>query len=120
MIEISIENILSYKIRKSKDYSKGGFYLILNTLNNKKYIGKSIDYLARLKQHLYISNNRTLIDIELNKDIGNYKFYLLHRYTEFDINFFNRNKTTIIEQKLIKEKKSYYPNGFNIAYYEHI
>lgn len=120
MKEISINNILSYKIKKSNDYSKGGFYLILNTENNKKYIGKSIDYLARLKQHLHKSNNRTLIDIELKKGINNYKFYLIHSYNEFNINFFNRNKTTIIEQKLIKEIKSYYPNGFNIAYYEHI
>jgi hypothetical protein len=120
MIEINIDNILSYKIKQVKDYNKGGFYLILNTRTNKKYIGKSIDYLSRLKQHLYKSNNRTLIDIELKKSISDYKFYLLHTYNDFDINFFNRNKSTIIEQKLIKEKKSYYPNGFNVAYYEHI
>jgi len=120
MIEINIENILSYKIKQVKDFNKGGFYLILNTRTNKKYIGKSIDYLGRLKQHLYKSNNRTLIDIELKKSISDYKFYLLHSYNDFDINFFNRNKSTIIEQKLIKEKKSYYPNGFNVAYYEHI
>jgi predicted GIY-YIG superfamily endonuclease len=53
MIEINIENILSYKIKQVKDFNKGGFYLILNTRTNKKYIGKSIDYLGRLKQHLY-------------------------------------------------------------------
>lgn len=79
---------------------------------NKKYIGKSIDYLARLKQHLYNSNNKTLIDKELKKDVSIFKFYLLHHYSEFKINFFNRNLETKIEHELIKQKSNLLPKRF--------
>lgn len=120
MIEIHLNTIITYKVKKPKDYSKGGFYLILDTKTNKKYIGKSIDYLARLKQHLYTSNKSTLIDKELKKDVTIFKFYLIHKYSEFNIDFFNRKLETKIEHKLIKENQTYYPNGFNIAYYEYI
>lgn len=40
MIEIKIKDISSYKIKYRKGYSLGGFYLIVNMLNNKAYIGK--------------------------------------------------------------------------------
>ena len=120
MVEIKLNEIKSYKVKRANDYSKGGFYLIIDIETNKKYIGKSIDYLSRLKQHLYKSSNKTLIDLELKKDISKFRFYLLHKYSEFNINFFNRKLETIIEQKLIKENQTYSPKGFNNTYYEYI
>lgn len=120
MKEILINEILLHKIKPNKDYSKGGFYLIKNFKNNKCYIGKSINYMSRLKQHLFNSNNKLLIDKELNLDVNNFKFYLISEYNEFGIDFFNRRFETLIEQKYIKEFNTIIPNGYNIRTYGHI
>ena len=119
MKEILIDEILSHKIKPNKDYSRGGFYLIKNVSNNKCYIGKSINYKSRLKQHLFNSNNKTLIDKELKLNINNFKFYLISEYKEFGINFFNRKLETLIEQKYIKEFNTINPNGYNLRTYGH-
>mgnify|MGYP003534834571 FL=1 len=94
--------------------------MIKNIKTNKSYIGKSIDYLARLKQHLYKSSSKNPIDSELKINLNDFKFYLLGRYVDYDINFFNRKLEIIIEHKFIKTHQSYYPSGYNISYYEHI
>jgi len=120
MKEIFLEEILNYKIKYNKDYSKGGFYLIKNTLNNKCYIGKSINYMSRLKQHTYKSNDKTIIDKELNLNIKSFKFYLISEYNEFGINFFNRKLETIIEHRYIYNFKTIHPKGYNVRTYEHI
>lgn len=120
MQEIELKDILSYKIKKRKNYLLGGFYMIKNIKTNKCYIGKSIDYLARLRQHLYKSNSKNLVDIELRNNVSDFKFYLLENYIEYDINFFNRKLEIKIEHRFIKKHKSYHPIGYNISYYEHI
>ena len=121
MYRIEIGDILNYKSKKKShsDYNHGGWYLILNKLNNKRYIGKSIEYMFRLKQHLNLKNPKTVIDKEI-KIIGyeNFEFYLLNHYNEYNINFFNRKLEVKIENELIKQIKSYHPFGYNIKFYE--
>ena len=121
MIEINIEDISSYKIKYRKGYSLGGFYLIVNMLNNKGYIGKSMDYMARLKQHTYKSSNKTEIDKAINEfGIYNFKYYLLDDYIRLDINHFNRKLETIYEHRFITKFKTFYPLGYNIRHYGHL
>ena len=117
MIEIPLEEILNHKIKDNRNYLFGGFYMIENKINGKKYIGKSINYMSRLKQHTYFSKSKTLIDLELNKDLNSFKFYLISTYVDLEINFFNRRKETEIEQGLITKNNANYPNGYNIRYY---
>lgn len=121
MVEISLTDIMSYKQKKKShsDYTFGGWYMILDKNNNKKYIGKSIEYMFRLRQHVNIKNPKTLID-DIIKDKGsnNFSFYLLKNYKEFNVNFFNRKIEYKIEKQLIKSHKSFYPYGYNISYYE--
>lgn len=119
--KICIEQILSYKIKPRKDYSYGGFYLIKNIVSGKCYVGKSIDYMARLKQHTFKSKSKTMIDAALkNEGFENFEFYLLATYQELDINFFNRKLETVIEHRLITKYKSNYPIGYNERHYGHI
>lgn len=58
MKEINLKEILNYKsLKKShSDYTYGGWYMITNINNNKSYVGKSIEYMFRLKQHLKIQH----------------------------------------------------------------
>ena len=120
MKEILLNDILKHKIKPNKSYKYGGFYLIKNVENNMCYIGKSINYMSRLKQHIYKSNDKTIIDRELNINIDNFRFYLISDYYENKINFFNRKLETLIEQKYISEFNTIYPNGYNIRVYGHI
>lgn len=118
--KIKPNHIYSYKIRKSRDYSKGGFYMIVNRITKMIYIGKSIDYMARLKQHLYQSSNKTLIDKNLKKNPELFDFFLLAKYEDIGINFFNRKLETIIEHRFIGIANSIYPKGYNNTYYGHL
>lgn len=96
---ITLEDILSYTFKRVNNYEKGGFYMIESYQNI--YIGRSKDFMYRLRQHTYKSTVKTKVDIELNKSIGEYKFYLLANYKAFSIDFFNRKLETIIEQTFI-------------------
>lgn len=121
MIEIGIDEILLFRpARKShSDYSFGGWYLIENTKTNMKYIGKSIDFMHRLKQHLKMKNPKMLIDNEINRyGHDSFKFYLIKHYNEVGVNFFNRKIECEIENKMIIEFKTNYPFGYNIRFYE--
>ncbi len=123
MKEIFIDDILKYRqIRSShSDYRFGGWYLIVNTKNNKSYVGKSIEYMARLKQHLKIKNPKTIIDNQIKDNgINSFRFFLIKKYSEMNIHFHNRKLETIIEHTYINKLNTNYPNGYNIAYYEHL
>lgn len=117
MTEIPLQEILNHKIKDNRNYLSGGFYMIENKINGKRYIGKSINYMSRLKQHTYKSKSKTIIDSELKKGLHDFRFYLISTYLELDINFFNRRKETEIEQSLITENKTDYPNGYNVRCY---
>ena len=121
MIELKIKDFIKYKsIKKShSDYSFGGWYMIKDIENGMCYIGKSIEYKLRLRQHISIKNPKTLIDKAIKeKGIDNFKYYLLYNYVDHDINFFNRKLEIKIENKLIGLFKTKHPNGYNIKYYE--
>lgn len=121
LYEIAIEDILNYKYCYPKYADNlGGIYLIENTNNNKKYIGKSIDYMYRLKTHLFPSSNKSNIDIELNLNKYEFTFHLIFNYKELGINFFNRTKSTIVEQLIISKLKTYIPYGYNSAHYGYL
>jgi len=121
MIKINIEEIVSYRQKKKShsDYSLGGWYMIVDDSNGKKYIGKSIEYMFRLRQHLFIKNPKTLVDgIIKDKGMYNFSFYLIKEYNSLKINFFNRKLESKIENKLIINHKSFLPYGYNVRYYE--
>jgi kynurenine formamidase len=123
MKEIFIEDIKKYKPQKKShsDYSYGGWYLILNTLSKKEYVGKSIEYMFRLKQHINCSTPKTLIDKDIKLiGVDFFKFYLIKEYSEYDVNFFNRKIEGKIEQMLIKERNSNHPIGYNVKFYEQL
>lgn len=44
----------------SKEFEVSGIYCIENKINNKKYIGQSINIWARFLSHIYESNNSKL------------------------------------------------------------
>lgn len=121
MIEIEIEKILCYKIKQRNGYCLGGFYLIRNKINNKCYIGKSMDYMARLKQHTFPSSKKTKIDKSL-KEFGynNFEYFLLENYVNLEINHFTRKLETIYEHRFITKFKTNYPHGYNERCYGHL
>ena len=122
MIEINLNDIISYKQKKKShsDYTYGGWYMILDkNNNNKKYVGKSIEYMFRLRQHLNVNNPKTLIDVIIkDKGVSNFSFYLLKSYKELNVNFFNRKIEYKVEKQLITSYKAFYPYGYNVRYYE--
>jgi len=122
MKEISINDIVSYKVKNNnRGYGKGGFYMIECSINGMRYIGKSIDYMSRLKQHTYPSQRKTAIDRAINEyGIGSFKFYLLAEYSEFNINFYTRSLETVIENRLIGRFRTVSPYGYNIVHYGHL
>lgn len=118
--EITLDSILKTKIVYRRDYNNGGFYMIINQSNNTYYVGKSKDYIARLKQHLYDSSKKTNIDIALKNKDFNFKYFLLARYTDIGINFFNRKLETIIEHRFISLLKNKGLLIYNKSHYGHI
>lgn len=121
MKEIQLNEILTFKsIRKShSDYRYGGWYLIENIVNGKRYIGKSIDYMVRLRQHLFVKNPKTLIDTEISiHGVDSFRFYVLMHYQEVGVNFFNRKIEHKIENDLIINMNTKHPYGYNMRFYE--
>ena len=118
---IPLRSISNYKKKRDKhwDYSLGGWYMILDVSNGMKYIGKSVEFMFRLKQHLNVKNPKILIDkIIKEKGIECFEYYVLDKYTRHNIDFFSRSKEISIENMLIKSHKSFSPFGYNIKYYE--
>jgi len=91
-----------------------GIYQIKNIINNKIYIGQSIDIERRWYQHRYGKGN-IIIKNAINKyGIENFKFTILE-----SIEFINKNLTTNIltklEGKYLKKFKPFLKeNGYNI------
>ena len=53
--------------QQMKKLNNAGIYIIINKLNNKKYIGKSVDILSRWKSHCRPSLTETHIDRAITK-----------------------------------------------------
>lgn len=87
---------------------------------NEFYIGKSIDYMGRLKSHLRDSNNDLEVDKTLTNRKGNCSLYLLMSYSNTNLNFFNRKYETIIEQTFINIAMQKQISTLNKKIYGHL
>ena len=52
--------------------AKIGIYMITNTIDNKRYIGKSIDLKRRIRKHKYYLSNETHHNIHLQRAYNKY------------------------------------------------
>jgi group I intron endonuclease len=101
-------------VRKLSKTPLCGVYQIENTINNKKYIGQSIDIERRWNQHRYGKGSIILRNAINKHGINNFEFTILE-----SIPIGNRDKMidelTLIEEKwLSKEKPFLRENGYNI------
>ena len=79
-----------------------GIYQIKNLINNKVYIGQSIDIERRWEQHKYV-NNCTYISRAIKKyGVNNFEFLTLEEIQENDDSLLIE-----LEQKWMDIKKSY-------------
>jgi group I intron endonuclease len=78
-----------------------GVYVITNKLNNKRYVGASVNVESRSNVHLQGRGNRLIAD-----DLKD----------GFKIDIIECDKTELdeLEQFLIEECNSIYPNGYNL------
>ena len=72
--------------------AKIGIYMITNTIDNKRYIGKSIDLKRRLRKHKYYLANETHHNIHLQRAYNKYgleyfKFDILEYCTEKELDY---------------------------------
>lgn len=85
-------------------------YLITNIITKKQYIGQTINYEKRIKEHIYGRKNRKncIIDKAIQKyGKDNFKFELIKKAnTQKEIDY--------LEKKYIKELNTLTPNGYNI------
>lgn len=91
-------------------------YSVTNTLNNKVYVGQSIDVERRWKQHKYGKGNLILRNAIKKHGIDNFKFEILEK-----IDVSNKTKNQLsqllidLEQKWLDIKKPFLKeNGYNI------
>lgn len=94
-----------------KNKSKGhmGIYCITNKLNQKKYIGQSINIESRWKKHIYSAFNKNV-----NADNYNYPLYCAMR--KYGLENFEFNILETVSYKLLDEKEIYWINKLNPEY----
>ena len=93
-----------------------GIYSVVKKINNKIYIGQSIDIERRWNQHKYGKGNIILRNAIKKYGVGNFKFNILE---VLNIENINKNelieKLTQLEQKWFDIKKPFLKeNGYNI------
>lgn len=86
---------------------KKDIYIIKNDINDKVYIGQSINPKERFKEHCRTSEKKLYIDKEINK-LGKEHFW--YEILENQVNNYNEK-----EQYWIEYYNSKAPNGYNIA-----
>lgn len=92
------------KLYRIRDYKKAGIYCIKNLINNKVYIGKSINIHNRIKQHTTLLNRKSL-------DENRYLIAAWHKYTSDNFQYF------VLEylepnELLLKERELYWINYY--------
>lgn len=86
-----------------------GIYKITNTINQKCYIGKSLDVDKRIHQHKYNINSRPYLQNAINKyDINNFTFEIIE--SGLDKNDYGER-----EKYWISYYNSMAPNGYNLT-----
>jgi group I intron endonuclease len=85
-------------------------YEFVNNINQKVYVGQTVDYKKRIRDHKF----------NYNKGLKNTLFYnALRKYgwENFSINIIEECSDKLLNEKeiyWIEEKKSLYPNGYNM------
>ena len=84
-----------------------GIYFIKNRINNKLYIGQSIDIYTRLRNHIHSPGPCSIIDSSLQK----------YTLDVFDVMWLACpiDQLDELEQKYIREYDTLYPNGYNLT-----
>lgn len=97
------------------DVKKIGVYAIHNILNNKYYIGSSVNINARMKSHrsnienLHGSNLKFNKDLKKESDIKNFEFIVLETFEDFQI---TEKQLRSREEYYIKMYDAY--SGYNV------
>lgn len=82
-------------------------YRITNLINGKKYIGITIDYQRRWKEH--ISRKESLISKSIKKNgVDNFKFEIVEKNLSVE-------DAEQLEIELIQKENTLSPNGYNLA-----
>lgn len=98
------------KLLSFKNFFKlPGVYIIKNMVNNKLYVGESVNIWHRM----YMHRNKDRKQV-ISKAISKYGIENFEVYVEYFPNF-NKHELLIIEENLIKNLKCLYPNGYNIC-----
>jgi group I intron endonuclease len=95
------------KLHKNRDFKKSGIYCIKNLINNKVYIGKSINIYERIRQHINLLNKESLD--ENRYLINSWKKYGRDSFQYYILEYLEKN------EKLLKERELYW-----IYYYDSI
>ena len=90
--------------------AKIGIYMITNTIDNKRYIGKSIDLKRRLRKHKYYLANETHHNIHLQRAYNKYGL----EYFKFDILEYCTEKELDYLEMFYIEKYDSFHNGYNM------
>lgn len=88
----------------TKDKNKAGIYCIRNTVNNKVYIGKSINIYFRIKQHITLLNTKS----------KNENCYLVNSWHKYGKDSFEYIVLEYLEvnEKLISDRELYWIRNF--------
>jgi group I intron endonuclease len=88
-----------------EDKNKCGIYCIQNTLNNKVYIGKSINIYARMWSHIRNLNLKS-------KDENRHLLNSWHKYGQNNFKYFGLEYFENIDENFIKERELYWMNYY--------
>lgn len=99
------------KLYRKRDLKRSGIYCIINTKNNKVYIGKSKNIYERIRQHINLLNkkskdeNRHLINAWFKYGRESFEYVVLE-YTEIE-NLKERELYWILEKDALNKDKGY-------------
>lgn len=88
------------KGNRKKDWKKCGIYCIYNSINNKIYIGKSINIYTRINQHVSLLNNKS-------KDENIHLINSWHKYGKDNFNY-KVIEYLDVNEDLLKERELFW------------
>lgn len=93
------------KLHRKRDFQKAGIYCIKNLINNKVYIGKSMNIYKRITEHINMLNRESL----------NENRYLIRSWKKYGPDNFQYIVLEYLdkEESLLKERELYWMNYYN-------
>lgn len=93
------------KLFRQRDLKKCGIYMIINNINNKVYIGKSVNIYERIRQHINT----------LNKKSKNENVHLINAWFKYGRDNFRYEILEYTERNddVLKERELFYMEKFN-------